>query len=236
MGGSDGFSKDKKVVQADYEMYSQTEHFKNAKKGEIIVTDPYEDVYTHEQCISISIPIFNGADVVGEILVDLSPKYFEVGDGIKMESFPSLFGEVMNENEVIIHSDQKAFIGKKLSETLSKEDYEKISKKLAKKVPFKVFYTYKGAGKVAFFSPVKIGKTLWWSRTGLTRKDFESQVKESILITVFGSITSIAVLLLFVLKLLAKQIKPIEKINMALAELRKGNLDMRLDQIGRAHV
>ena len=50
--------------------FSNKYYFKKCMKGEIVITEPYEDELTKELCISIAIPLKEGKNIIGVILVD----------------------------------------------------------------------------------------------------------------------------------------------------------------------
>ena len=176
--------------------------------------------------------------VVGTFIIDL---YSDVFSTINVEDsdYPSLYSNVINENENILYSSHTDVIGKQFKDTVSEDTYKKIKAEQEKGVEFNIV-TSSSSGKVQrFYSPLVMGKKTWWVQTALSVKEYDAAanlIRNTILA---ASAVIVVILCVLVYLLISKNLAPLKKISEAAGNVAQGNFNIDLnydkkDEIGGA--
>ena len=226
------------VENLEYDQYAEEDYYKRAfSEGHNGFSDAYVEDGTN--MITCFYPVKNSADtIVGAIIIDIYSDVFSVVD-VDSEAFPSLYSNIINENENILYSSHTDVIGKYFKDTVSEETYNKIKENFEKGTTFEVV-TSSSSGKVnRFYAPLNMGKKTWWVQTAVPSREYNAAangIRNTILI---AAIIIVLILLFIVYTMVQKNLAPLSKISSAASEVSQGNFDIDLsydrnDEIGVA--
>lgn len=223
-----------------YEDYSKENYYKLAvEKKDIAVTDPY--FYDDIQIVSISAPIFHNNELQGVISSDISLDNFKKIDATS-EQYPSLFSTIVNHTyDVIFDSENLENTGVNIQTFFSNQkDFDIVTSNANKNTGFDCVFTHSKTGKKIhlFFYPIQAGSETWWSITGVSAKDINKSVNQTIMWLIIACVIVLIVLANIIYFLLRKSLSPLTHVVQIANEIAHGNLNITLeshshDEIGQ---
>ena len=226
------------VENLEYDEYSEEDYYTRAfSEGHNGFSDAYVEDGTN--MITGFYPIKDSTDtIVGAVIIDIYSDIFSVVD-VDNDSFPSLYSNIINENENILYSSHTDVIGKNFKDTVSEDAYNKIKANFENKTTFEVV-TSSSSGKVnRFYVPLNMGKRTWWVQTAVPTREFNATANGIRNTIIVATIIIVLILLGLVYSMVKKNLAPLSKISSAAAEVSQGNFDIDLkydknDEIGVA--
>lgn len=221
-----------------YENYSQEIYYKQAAEAKAaIVTDPYE--YNGIKMVSYAHPILLDNKLKGIVMADLNISNFSKVNS-SSDSYPSMYATIYDSSGKIIYdSDDIANVGKDMSDfTPKKEELDKMQELMSAGNTFRIETTRENGQKVTrFFNPIQAGSETWWSLTAVETKDVNEAVVRNITWMLFLSAAALVLIILTVVLLLHKMLRPLQQVIRAAEDIASGRLDNSLqtdtlDEIG----
>lgn len=226
------------IENLPYDSYKEESYYvRSLTEGTKGFTDSYEEDGVN-MCTCFYPVKKDDGTVIGTFIIDI---YSDVFSTINVEDpeYPSLYSNVINENENILYSSHTNVIGKQFKDTVSEDAYNKIKTEQEKGVEFNIV-TSSSSGKVQrFYSPLVMGKKTWWIQTAVSVKEFDAAanlIRNTILA---ASAVIVVILCVLVYLLISKNLAPLKKISDAAGSVAQGNFNIDLnydkkDEIGGA--
>lgn len=218
----------KLIENFPYDNYKEKDYYVRAKsEGEKGFTDAYVDDGVNMCTAFFPIKKDDGT-VFGVVIIDIYSDAFSIID-VESETFPSMYSNVINENESILYSSHTNVIGKKFKETVSEEAYNAIKAARDKKEKFSIV-TDSSSGKVRrFYSPISMGANYWWVQTAVPIKEMDAAANMIRNLIIIVSLVIVALLCFLTYVLIKKNLDPLKMISSAADNVAKGNFDVKLD-------
>lgn len=216
----------------DYSVYSQETYYQQAKAGKKqIFTEP--EIRDDAAIVTYSLPILYNGQFMGIVVFDINISDFRsvVSND---ERYPSMYTTISNENRNILYDTTDVdgtLVGVCLDEwTPDPEVLRKIQSGIDTKEEFTVeFPNFEGRRILRYYYPVAAGEQTWYVLTALWGSDRDAALTQTLTVLVIAAIISLAAMLLFIIFILKRQLKPIEGIVHAATEIAQGNLAVELD-------
>lgn len=203
-----------------------------------VITNPFE--YNGTGLVSVSTPLMYNGKAVGAVLIDINIDEFK---NIKTtdDKYKTMYASVINDHEMyIFHSLLEELEGQTMRERFSSESkYEEVKQKMKEGKGFHVIaQTLKGEKYISFYEPVSIEGITWYSQTALKYQDLMKDIYQLTGFMVLVSILSLVILLLILMRLIVKKLKPLQELHLAAYALVEGRLDYEIgyvseDEIGQ---
>ena len=204
------------------------------KKNGITLTEPYEDINTKQQVVTIASPVYRKgtSEIIGAVGLDLTltslsenVRSFKIGQ----EGYYILVSAGGN----IVSHPKDEYLNHNISDT---DLTQSIVKSLQEKKVGSVQYTSHGI--VSYGYTCAVGDTGWMVATGLPEKEYFQEynnVRSVLLISFVVAFGAILVLLVLISKRL---VAPLKKLTVTANQIAEGNLDVEIsvnsqDEIGR---
>lgn len=224
---------------SDYADYSQNDYYKEAyETGEVTFTNPYE--YEGTMMITYSVPIIFNNEVQGVIMADINTELFNEAIE-KDESYSSMYTALFNSKEIDIFDSETADdVGRSMDEFfIYKDELQAVKDMMGKGGSFSVKTTREDKRKIyRYYTPFTAGGETWWSMTALDINEKNSAIVRTVGILFAISIIFLCIIVVIIIQILTKKIRPIEKIVSAANQIADGNLDIQItassnDEIGQ---
>ncbi|WP_283608909.1 methyl-accepting chemotaxis protein [Faecalispora anaeroviscerum] len=204
-----------------------------AKNG-LTLTEPYEDINTKQQVVTIASPVYKKGttEIIGAVGLDLTlsslsenVRSFKIGQ----EGYYIL---VSSDGNIVSHPKDE-YLNKNITDT---DLTESIVKNFQGKKEGAVQYTSHGILSYGYTCPV--GDTGWMVATGLPEKEYFQEfdaVRSVLLISFLIALGAI----FFILVLISRRlVSPLRKLTVTANQIADGNLDVEIsihsrDEIGR---
>lgn len=214
-----------RFAHADEALYNKAKETKN-----IVIVDPFNKEIDGKQymVMTVLLPVLdsqnNVAGMVGSnidtALLNAAP-YNNGG----FESFNNQI--ICGHQAVIINSSNPETIGMMFADATRSTEPQRILDSAKDPDPFTFLDTMKDGEKhYRAFVPFNIGtsKVAWLSGTSISKKEFDAQITEQIILMSVIALAGLAALVLFCYFSIAKTLRPIGKLDYAAGETAKGNL------------
>ena len=222
---SDGYIADRSYVIASRPWYAC------AEEGHTILTEPYEDVNTGKQVLTVATPVYNAGKLIGVTGMDIA-----LDDIIETVSQYKIgetgFVALLSSEGMFIYHPTTESIGTYISDM-------DVSKELATAVLNKqnVFMKYKVNGEPKFGYVATVGNTGYVVISCLTSSEYYQSIFMigAMLLSVFA--VGVVIIFIGMRKTAAQITKPLEMLNDTAQQLAEGNLQVELnikseDEIG----
>lgn len=221
-----------------YNTYSKEVYYSKVKE---LQTAYFTEPYNAEgvTMISATYPIMDQGEFIGSIASDINISNFNRIDVVN-ERYPSLYCTILSDTGTIIYDSQSGGedTGKKISEFMRTEDYNKVMAKMEAQEPFTL--TFNNAQKqelMRYYYPIKAGNELWWATTVVNEKDINRIILNAVIVLSGLAIGGLVIMAILIITILKNKIKPIEAIVDAAKSIEQGNFDIiletnRQDEIG----
>ena len=216
------------VENLQYDEYKDEEYYTRAlSEGVNGFSDPYiEDGTMMFTCFY---PIKKNDDtVIGAVIIDVYDNVFDILANDN-PVFPSLYTNIVNENETILYSTHTDVIGKKYKDTIAEDAYNKIKANWEKGTSFHVSTSSKSGKVERFYMPLVMGKRTWWVQTAVQTKEFNAAGKSIRNYILCSAILIAMILIALIYYMVKKNLAPLNKISEAADDVYKGNFDIDLD-------
>lgn len=226
------------IENLPYDSYAGEDYYTTPKStGKMGFTDAY--VEDGINMISVYYPLTNASgDFVGALDVDYDTNVFAAIDK-KNSGYPSMHVNVINANESILYSTHTDVIGKKFKDTVSEDAYKLISSKWASGNMFNVETDSSNGKVVRFYAPLTMGTQTWWVQTAISSKEYNAAANHIAVAILVAAVIIVLLLAVSARRVIKKALKPLEKIDLAVEQVSKGNFSnvdlvyLRNDEIGR---
>lgn len=209
------------------ERYGIADWYRNAfDSGTPFITDPYDDngIYM----ISVSFPIVVNDEIIGIAMVDIDMECFSEIKSVD-EKYPTMKSNVLNQNGTIIYTNSSATIGSHLSEYNSLEYMETLTEKFALGEAFdmQVEQAFEGETSMAslYYVPIHTVDGTWWVQTYLELTDLNKEADLLISRTITITAISLIVILVSIVVVINRTLKPVAKIESVAKEIANGMFD-----------
>lgn len=223
-----------------YKDYSQEEFYeKAAKEKKPVYTDPYE--FGDITMVTYAVPIIYKDDLKGVIVVDINVSDFDRTVNTN-DSYPSMFTSIFNSNKINVYDSESAeSVGTALGDYFDSEsELKRVTTTMEKNQAFTDSIKRNDTKKIIYasFYPIKAGDNIWWSMTALNSNEKNRTVFYTLVIMLIISAISLIAIVLVLIKLLNRMLKPIGNVVTAAESIANGNLDIDLnaessDEIGK---
>ncbi len=213
-----------------YEAYSQENYYKMAAEGKKpVVTDPYE--YEGSTMVSYACPVFRNNDLTGVVVADIKVSNFDKVNAAN-EHYPSMYATIYNDaGKIIYDSEDKNDIGRMLQEfTPVASELKAIQDKMAEGNAFQIETTREDGRKVCrFFTPIRAAEQTWWSLTAISSRDMDAAVRENVFWMLLISVIALVIIILTIILVLQKMLRPVQGVVDAARSIAEGNLDVHFE-------
>lgn len=216
----------------DYSDYSQEDFYKLTMSNKsLTVTEPYYDKNTNVFMITVLNPVtFNGA-ILGVVSADISVESF---DKVAMDNqeYSSIYSTIVNENDTLIyHSINPEKIGTDNANTFLNADNAKAaSSKMTSNSKFNIkCKNAEGADVYKFYSPIKAGNNVWWANCTVEVKDVLQRSTNAAILLGVVSIAALCMLVVLIIAILKRQLKPINNVVDAARRIANGDLNVSME-------
>lgn len=208
---------------ADFDVTSRP-WFECTKTGKTFITDPYEDVSTGKQIISVAAPVNNamgsavgvsGMDVSMESVIDLIDDYKIGGEGYVMLLTGSGTFIYHPDAELIDTRIQDLNVSQNLLTAIENQSAELLE------------YTINGEKKFGYMST--IGDTGFVALSCISARQYYEAVMAAIVVLSAVFIIGFIFVLICVRKISAKIVSPLLELNETAMQLAEGNFDVSLN-------
>ncbi|MGO5053246.1 methyl-accepting chemotaxis protein [Lachnospiraceae bacterium LCP25S3_G4] len=227
----------KKVQENTYDQYKEKDYYALTKQAmSMSFSDAYVDSDSGIDVVTVSYPIESNGEFKGIILLDIQSTIFSIID-VKSTEYPSLYVNLINQNQNIMYSTHSDVIGKNFKDTVSSKNYEKISKNFDKAKEFIVETNEKSGDTIRYYTPISVGENTWWMQTAVLADEYNAvKAKMTIFLIIFAIVAEL-VLVAMIIILLKKLLKPLQEIESAATKMAIGNLHVNIayeskDEIG----
>lgn len=217
---------------ADYSTYSQNIYYKDVKESKKqMFTEP--GVYDGIAKVTYSLPIIYNNKFIGVITFDINASDFS--NIVSNDSrYPSMYTTISNENRNIIYDTTDVdgtLVGVVLDEwTPDPKVLAKIQSGIDTKREFTVeFPNFEQRRILRYYYPVTAGEQTWYVLTALWGSDRDAATKQTIIVLVITSIVCLTAIIIFIVLMVKRELKPINGIVNAATEISKGNLNVEID-------
>ena len=190
----------------------------------LVLTEPYEDVTTGQQVVTIAAPVYRqGAqEIAGAVALDLTLSELSKGISSYTLGQTGYFLLATKEGKLIYHPDAD-YINTNIADT---DMSDNIKEAVLSQTTGDIIYTLHGEKSHGYVS--QIGDTGWVVATGLPDREYAqsyANVRTTMLL-IFGSA---ALLLFFIILLVAGGIsKPLRLLTQTANQIADGNLDVQV--------
>lgn len=216
-----------------YEEASSEAFYQQAMAGNTGYSDPHDD--PAGTVVTYYTPVAANGGTAGVVFFDLSMDTFSM-IAVTEKNYPSMYSNIINENGIILYSTHSNVIGKAFKDTVSAEAYSEISANWAKGEEFTVT-TASSSGKVhRFYEPLDENGQRWWIQTAVPTKEFNRQLNLfAAMIVVIFAVLLVGVMLA-VVALLRKELKPLDEITGAALRMGGGDFDAEISYDGNNEI
>lgn len=222
-----------------YEEYSSEVYYANVKKYKTAYfTPPYE--FDGMKMITACYPILVHDELKGAVCFDIN-----VGNFVRLvesdERYPTMYQDVLTADGTIVFDStapEGDYVGVNLSEWMRPENYEIMLQNFKAGKPFEmVDKNAAGTSIQRYFYPISAGNEVWWSLCALDYADKNGAVTTLIFWLAAMAVGFLAILLISMIYILRKQLKPIANVVAAAERIAEGNFEVMLtadteDEIG----
>lgn len=237
VGESDAKNKTSQSY-GSYSDYGSKDYYTQAAKSKkAVFTAPYEDQGI--KMVTAAYPILYKDKVEGVIVVDINIENFNELQSSNAE-YSSMYVDILMQDSTFVYdSESTDYVGQKLSDLLDPDQYKKIQDGVDTGKSFSV-NTKKDSGEIVsrYYTPINAEGETWWAASALSKSDLYKNATRLTLIMILVSVISVVIIIAVASYLIAKYIKPIEKVVAASEQLEKGdfNIDIKAesdDEIGQ---
>lgn len=225
----------------DYEEYKNEEYYKKAKETRApYFTKPYE--YNGNMMISAAFPIIYQDEMQGIVAIDIGIDKFD-RIAVKDERYQSLYTAVFMTDGTIVFDTSEAdgaSVGKNTSEWIQdKEDLDQIMNSFQGTEAFSIVTKDSKTGKKIqrFYYPIKTADSTWWCLTAVDSADMNKATNNMIAMLIIMSIIFMGIMLIAIVIVLRRSLKPLKEINDVANAIAEGDLTREItylngDEIG----
>lgn len=221
-----------------HEDYSKGVYYTMAADAKApVVTDPY--LYNGITVVTYACPILYKNELQGIAASDINVTNFKKVNATNKD-YPSMYATIFdNTGKIIYDSVDIANVGKNASEFMSvQSEVAQLQSMIESGAPFQIETVRENGMKVTrFFTPIHAAAEIWWSQTAVATKDMKAAMNTTVFLMVALSLAALAVIILSIVLLLRRMLKPVRGIVSAAESISKGRLDVELpattgDEIG----
>lgn len=214
----------------EYSYYGSEDYYTiaNDKTGTVF-TPPY--VYRDMSMISAAMPIIIDGKHVGVINIDVTMDEFKKLN-LDNDTYPSMGIQVVSGTGAIaFDSKTPDNIGKNIGELAFGEEGAQAASLIANSTePFQATHTGDGGKPVcSFFYPLRAGSETWQTITTVSLAEINRDSLFTTMIQAAFCVVSLVILLVVIIRVLNKNLRPIDSIVAAAVSLAEGNLDINID-------
>ena len=204
------------------------------KKNGITLTEPYEDINTKQQVVTIASPVYKKgtSEIIGAVGLDLTltslsenVRSFKIGQ----EGYYILVSSGGN----IVSHPKDEYLNQNISDT---DLTESIVKNFQEKKVGSVQYTSHSI--VSYGYTCAVGDTGWMVATGLPEKEYFQEYNNVRSVLLISFAIALGVILVLLVLISGRLIAPLKKLTVTANQIAEGNLDVEIsvhsqDEIGR---
>lgn len=209
-----------------YDSYCQEPYYqKAAETKKAVVTEPYD--FDGRQMIAYAIPILYKDNLQGVVMANVGIDNFAKVDASN-EDYPSMYATIYDsKGDIVYDSENPANIGKNIgSFTPDADDLTSLQSNMANGEEFTILTTREDGRKLTrFFTPLSAAGSTWWSMTAVETSDINKSVNQTTLILILSAIIAFSVLILTVILVLKRMLKPLNPVVDAARHIAEGRLD-----------
>ncbi|MEG0899877.1 MAG: methyl-accepting chemotaxis protein [Oscillospiraceae bacterium] len=229
VGNADANSK-KSQTYGDYSSYSQKEYYKKvAETKKPYFSNPYVDQGV--TMVTAAYPIMVKDEFVGVVFTDINVGRFDKITTTDSK-FPTLYANILKDDLTIMYdSESLEDVGRNFNEYMKNpKEISKINDGMATRKSF-VCSTTREDGRVMsrFFYPISVGEGQWWAQSVIEKDDMNKDITVLVGTIIFISVISLLVIILVVVSVLKKQLKPIEAVVKSAQDIANGNLNIDIE-------
>lgn len=238
------FYVDKASVNKDmapfgtYEDYSKEVYYKMAADARVpVVTEPYS--YNGVTMVTYACPILYKNKVQGVTMADINVTNFKKVNSTNKD-YPSMYATIFdNMGKIIYDSGDMTNVGKNMSDFMPvQSEVAQVQSKMGGGASFQMETTRENGMKVTrFLTPIHAADEIWWSQTAVATKDVNAAMNTTVFLMVVLSLAALVVIILSIVLLLHRMLRPVRGIVSAAESISQGRLDVELpattgDEIG----
>lgn len=232
-----GFFVDKQNMSAQIEPYTSYDDYAKEysykeviSSGKTYLSQPYET--SSGLVVAYGIPITNDGKVVGVAISQIELSNFS-SLNTSSQNYDTMWVTVTDSQANIIwDSETLDDVGKNIIQDYisSASEREELSNSLAQGVPFSIENTRpNGIKTTVYYTPITIGDDVWWSSTGIYTSDARASIVSTTVFMSVISLVSLAVIVLVLITVIRRRLKPLNRLVEAADAIAKGNLNTQLD-------
>lgn len=222
-----------------YEEYGTAAYYQTAVRTQkSVFTTPYD--YNDKKLITASFPIVHNGNSIGAVMVDINVAEFKQIDRTN-ENYPTLYGNIIDKEGIYIYDVAGVeWSGADMAPYFyNVSEYDDMMAKMQGHEAFKVVTTREDGRKVCrYMYPIDVGNDTWWSQSIVDLDDVNENTIKLILIMVLLSLITLTVIIITMVWLIRRFLKPIGDIVTAAERLSAGDFKVQLnsesnDEIGQ---
>ncbi|WP_283608913.1 methyl-accepting chemotaxis protein [Faecalispora anaeroviscerum] len=194
------------------------------ERGSMTMTDPYEDINTKKQIVSIVTPVFqaNTNEIIGAVGIDLTLDNLNQIMGTYKLGNTGFYILLSAGGQVIYHPEQED-VNKSLADVDLSDSFKQAATAHTEGL---IEYTSGTTHSHGYLAPV--GDTGWMLATGLPNAEFYANYNQIVWLWCIVMLVSMVLVLLMILFISSRLVVPIKHLEKAATEVAEGNLDVTI--------
>lgn len=219
----------REVSNVAYAEYSNADFYLAAKNGETGFSAPYEDPNNEGQIVMTAYwPVVDEGTFKGAVVVNLSTDAFSV-IATQNTIFDGAYVNIVDDDEYILYSSHSDVIGEQFSETVDSDAYSKIAAGWKTGTAFHVDTTSTHGDVRRYYEPVSANGDTFWVMSAALVSSIDASVRSIIKFLVVASIVCMAILIVCVVNLIRRQLRPLKDVTKASEQLEAGDFNISID-------
>lgn len=216
--------------EGSYSDYSNQDYYKpvkDTKKPHF--TKPYEELGV--TMITAAYPVMHKNEFLGVVFADINVSKFSKLT-TTTEDYETLYASILTDNFAIVYdSETTDNIGKNLVDfAKDPDDIKEIKDGVATGKAFTCNTVLADGREVSrFLYPIDVEGTHWWAQTVLNTADMKKDITALTITMAGASVLSLLVVVMIVVFVIVRALKPIHNVVNAATQIAAGNLDIQID-------
>lgn len=214
-----------KPVMVDYASASANSYYQKAiSTASVAVSDPHVDEYSGETIVSSAYPIVLDGTAIGAIVLDMKTSVFASATE-KEEDFASELVDVVNDEGILVYSNNPKDVGKSFSQFLGEAAGKQILSEMSTGKQFRLETNSSGFHKIRYFTPVQVGDGYWFTQTSIDYSEYRAPVRKLIVLLLLCGLAAVIVLVVAISRFLKRSLRPIGDAAKIAENMAQGNFD-----------
>lgn len=215
----------------EYSTYSQEISYTQAvESGHMIITSPHENA-SGEKFVTAATPVYNGSELMGVVVVDISLKEFDKIDSLDA-NYPSMYTAIlMNDGTIVYESSSLDYVGTNTFEYMKDKKMKEETQNGMESN--EAFYTLNinstNDWVYKFYDVIPAGDASWYSMTAVNKSEVNSAATRTGVLLFILCIVALFVIVALVTRMLKNMISPITHVISAADSIAAGQLDVEIE-------